>query len=75
MIAYFLTHEGDHDSESTVQRAREQMESKENAYVLEVEQISWLNIYKITKYMFTSAILPKDLRKVVIIRTKTLFSS
>lgn len=51
------------------------MESKENAYVLDVEQISWLNIYKITKYMFTSAILPKDLRKVVIIRTKTLFSS
>lgn len=51
------------------------MESKERAYVLEVEQLSWLNIYKITIYMFTSAILPKDLRKVVLIRNRTLFSS
>lgn len=56
MIAYFLTHEGDHESESTVQRAREQMEAKEHAYVLEVEQISK---YKITKHMFTRSILPR----------------
>lgn len=51
------------------------MQSKKTAHMLEVEQISWPNIYEVTKYVFTGAFLPKDLRKVVIISARTLFRS